>query len=416
MLLKKLFPILLICFLLLLPLASCGRAELENPLTFLVANDLHYLSPTLLGDGSYFITPQSQFDGKVTHYSAPLSDAFFDTAVQQRPQALILAGDLTYSGAKVSHEELIAKLQHVKKAGVDLLVIPGNHDIDTTAVDYSGDELREATGTSSADFVSLYEPLLPHDRLVGRDEYSFSYFYEASEHLWILMLDTNLYGKGFVKDGTLLWLEDMLKSAEKKRIDVISVTHQNLYAHSELLSFGYQLYNASALLALYEKYGVQCNFTGHIHVQSIYEGKLPEIASSSQSITGTRYGRIAYNGKGLTYTACSVNVSSYAAAQGMTDPNLLAFEAYATAYFEDVARLHATERLADIGLAESEIVLMAETYAKINTAYFEGRKPDKQTYEAGLTLWREKGIGFMQTYIDSMLQSGDRLTYTVKFQ
>ncbi len=410
---------LLLAALCLTSTVCCGREELEEPLTLLVANDLHYLSPSLLGDGSYFREPVARADGKTVHYSGEITDAFLWEVMEKKPQALILAGDLTLSGAKASHEELAARLQEVKEAGVDILVIPGNHDLDTTAVDYSGETLREAPGTSSAEFVALYEPLLPAERLVSRDQDSFSYFYEVSEKLWVLMLDTNTYGKGFVKDSTLEWLDGQLAVAARERIDVVSVTHQNLYAHSDMLSFGYQLYNADALLAVFEKHGnVQCNLSAHVHIQSIYEGEGPvELVTSALCVSGLHYGELTYNGKGIDYAARTAAASEYAEEMGLEDPTLLSLEGYAAEYFEKIARSHAEERLQDSGLTAAEVALMVEAYAKINTAYFEGRPINADDYREGVALWREKGTPFVANYIDSMLRSnGEKREYRVKFK
>ncbi len=396
-------------------LTACGRSASQEPVTLLVANDLHYLSPALLGDGGFFSTPHSYFDGKPVHYSAAITDAFLAEVTAIRPKALILAGDLTLNGAQASHQELAAKLQAVKAAGIDVLLIPGNHDADRTAVDYSGEEPQEAPALTSAEFTALYEPLLP-DALVSRDEASFSYIYQAADKLWILMLDTNLNGKGFVKDNTFTWLEDQLKAARRKDISVISVTHQNLYAHSELLSFGYTLYNADNLLELYDKYKVRCNLSGHIHIQSVRQEPVPEIVTASLSVTGNRYGTLAAQGKQLTYSAGSTDVAGYAQKSGLTDASLLDFSAYGTWYFEEVARNQAREALAEQGLSAEQIEQMAETYAVINSAYFRGDPLDEAMHTEGLALWRQNG-GFISTYIDSMLASnGEKLRHTVRLR
>jgi hypothetical protein len=142
-------------FILLLPLASCV-ASAEDGIPLIIANDLHYISPSLLGDGEFFRNPQSRADGKLVHYSPEITDAFIAEVIEKKPQALILAGDLTLNGAKVSHTELSAKLRQIKDAGIDLLIIPGNHDFDKTAVDYSGEELKAAEAATAADF---YETL-----------------------------------------------------------------------------------------------------------------------------------------------------------------------------------------------------------------------------------------------------------------
>ncbi len=388
-------------------LPSCGKTKLEQPITFMIANDLHYLSPSLLGNGEFFSIPKSNADGKLVHYSSEIADALIAEVLEKEPQALILAGDITLNGSYASHTELFAKLKVIKDAGIDLLIIPGNHDIDSTAVDYSGEELTRADSIDSAEFAELYSPLIP-ERAISRDTSSMSYIYEATDRLRIVMLDTNTFGQGFVKDQTLVWLEDELKKAAEAGADVISVSHQNLYAHSELLSFGYQLYNADELLALYEKYGVQANFSGHIHIQSIEDRGIPEITTSSVSITGLQYGELIYDGRGIDYSVCSLEIT----AEGIED-----FSTYALDYFEDIAIEQAREALADSNLSNDEIMLMAETYARINSSYFTGKKFKGSEYTSGIELWRSKSNSFISKYIDSMLkeQNGNQ-SIKIKFK
>ena len=93
---------LLLCFLIIgVSFISCsGRKQLDEPLKFIIANDIHYISPTLLGDGSFFSTPKSATDGKLVHYIPEITDAFLATVIEKKPQALILSGDLTLNGAR----------------------------------------------------------------------------------------------------------------------------------------------------------------------------------------------------------------------------------------------------------------------------------------------------------------------------
>lgn len=387
-------------------LASCGRQRLEEPIELIIANDLHYISPSLLDND---ISDDSLYsrDGKLVRYSSEITDAFLAEVMEKKPKALILAGDLTLNGARLSHEALAEKLEAVKAAGIDVLVIPGNHDIDQTAVDYSGEVPTEATALSSAEFIELYEPLIPQG--AARDTASQSFVYTAAEKLWVLMLDTNSYGQCYVKDETLVWIEKQLQAASTAGIDVIAVSHQNLYAHSTLLSFGYQLYNADKLIALYEKYGVICNLSGHIHIQScINDKKVPELVTSSLAITGNHYGLLSYDGRELSYKAVSADVSAHAQSLGSTNADLLGFAEYATRFFVENARLQAQASLSDTAYSASETDLMAEAYAKINCAYFEGRPLDPTPYTSGIELWRNSGKVFFSSYIDSMLATAER--------
>lgn len=58
-----------------------------------------------------------------------LTDAFIEEVVEAHPTVLILAGDLTFNGAKISHEAFAQKIAPIEQAGIPIIAIPGNHDL-----------------------------------------------------------------------------------------------------------------------------------------------------------------------------------------------------------------------------------------------------------------------------------------------
>lgn len=394
------------------------QKQSQTPVSMIIASDMHYLSPEYRG--VYFKEPNAMFDGKLTHYSPEYFDAFLSEVIEKQPQALVLSGDITLNGSIKSHEEVIEKLETVQAAGIDVLVIPGNHDVNTTAGDYTPEEPVIVESASSEDFMKMYENFGPAQAL-SRDEKTFSYIYEVTPYLRLVMLDTNCLGKGTVQDDTLRWLESELIKAQDAGADVIAVTHQNLHIHNELLYFSYQLYNADELLALYEKYDVKLNLSGHIHVQSIVSDTtepgttVPEVAVGALSICGTPYGELTYNGKEISYNMAKTDVSGYAVKHGLTDENLLNFNNYSTWYFEEVGRLQTSTGFEESELSKADISLLADTFAKINSAYFLGEPMDTAALTDGIFLWKKQESGFIQRYIDTMLKEAevDNQTITI---
>lgn len=382
----------------------------QEPVSMIIASDIHYLSPEYRGE--YFKEPSAIFDGKLTHYSPEYFDAFLAEVVEKEPEVLILSGDITLNGSIKSHEEVVEKLTAVQEAGVDVVVIPGNHDVKSTAGDYTPKEPVIVESASSEDFMKMYESFGPAQAL-SRDETTFSYIYEVTPYLRLLMIDTNCVTKCSVQSSTLEWMEKELKEAKAKGIDIIAVTHQNLHIHNELLYFSYQLYNYDELLALYEKYDVKLNLSGHIHVQSIVsdisqpEITIPEVAVGALSVGGTPYGELSYDGKEISYNTIKTDVSSYTKEQGWTDENLLDFNNYSTWYFEEVGRLQTLSGYEESDLSAEDVTLLADTFAKINSAYFVGDYIDTSTISEGITLWNQQENGFFYQYIQSMLKEND---------
>lgn len=386
------------------------KKQTQAPVSIIAASDIHYLSPEYRGE--YFKEPSAMFDGKLTHYSPEYFDAFLAEVIQKQPDVLILSGDITLNGSMKSHEELIGKLKKVQNSGIQVLVIPGNHDVNSTAGDYTPAEPVTVESASGEDFITMYANFGPA-QAISCDSKTFSYMYEAGPYLRFLMIDTNSLSKGSVASDTLTWIETQLKEAKKANADVIAVTHQNLHIHNELLYFSYQLYNAEQLLELYEKYDVKLNLSGHIHVQSIVSDTtapditIPEIAVGSLAIGGTPYGELHYDGKSISYQTVKTDVSVYAALQRWTDENLLNFNQYSIWYFEEVGRLQNYANFSEKDLSETEKDLLANTFAGINSHYFLGEKLNRQEFMDGIELWNKQESDFVSRYIETMLQESE---------
>ena len=311
-------------------LVGCSRYEepesLPEAVTLAVATDIHYLSPELTDGGSCFLSSIENGDGKMVHYIEEITESFLSGLKKVRPDYLILSGDLTFNGALESHRDLTKKLHALEKYGVQVLVIPGNHDVDSDyAVSFQGNGTQSVPALDSGGFETMYQDFGP-DLAISRDESTFSYTVQAAEDLRIILLDANSYGVGWIKESTMAWLEKELDAAREVGDEVITVSHQNLYAHNGLLSFGYQLYNGDQLQNLLEEYEVLCQLSGHIHAQSIVKGSVPEIVTSSIAVSPIQYGVLEFSENTLTYHVRQADISGWAEEQGYTDANLLNFE------------------------------------------------------------------------------------------
>ena len=358
----------LFAFLILALLFPMSALAMDTP-TIFVATDPHFIAPSLTDDSAYFMRMIENGDGKLVHYSDEITDAFVQQVIEKRPDCLILSGDLTFNGAKKSHEDLAAKLRSIDESGIPVLVLPGNHDVYCyAAAQFSGDGYALVKGTTSEDFASIYHDL-GFDEAISRDAYSLSYVAEPIAGVRILMLDTNTqFMPGAVAQNTFSWLDSVLSDAQQDGAKVIAVSHQNLYAHSDLLYQGFVIANASMLESRYEKYGVAVNLSGHLHMQHMITpaGKTPEIATSSLAVSPCQYGVITLDGGSAKYKTETVNVSSWAKANGKTDPNLLDFDAYARDFF-----LNTSLRLKAID--DPDAAALAAWIAEVNAHYFSGR-------------------------------------------
>lgn len=401
--------------------SACIKGELNTQMpesvSIIVATDIHYLSPELTDGGTYFMESVANGDGKVVDYIEDITDAFFAELIQSKPDYLILSGDLTFNGAVKSHEDLIEKLKQLQESGIQVLVIPGNHDVDSQyAVSFQDSGAQKVDALTAAEFAEIYHEF-GMEQAISRDDSTFSYCVQAAEDLRIILLDTNSYGIGFLKDSTVTWLEQELQRAKEDGNRVITVSHQNLYAHNDKLSFGYQLYNANDLQKLLDEYNVLCHLSGHIHAQSIVNGSVPEIVTSSLAVSPIQYGVLEYTEESLTYNVAQVDVSGWAEATGSTDPNLFDFSQYAQNYFKDNCRRQVREMFADSDLTQGEIELLAETFAELNLDYFAGRNPNYEKLKYGIGLWNEQDGTFLHSYIKTIIETNpNRRSLTLSWE
>ncbi|MBO5097982.1 MAG: hypothetical protein J6B96_06685, partial [Agathobacter sp.] len=100
----------------------------------------------------------------------------------------------------------------------------------------------------------------------------------------------------------------------------------------------------------------------------------------------------------------STNVEGYAKSQNWTNSDLLNYKEYCRTYFEGVAKAQTYNAFAESTLSQAEIDLLAETYSKINSAYFSGNNIEEKDFTDGLALWRKQTDSFILRYIESMLE------------
>ncbi len=81
----------------------------------------------------------------------------------------------------------------MEKAGITVLVIPGNHDINNPSASvYSGGDRYPAEPTAPEDFERIYKEF-GYSEASSRDANSLSYTYDLGPSMRLLMLDTCQY-------------------------------------------------------------------------------------------------------------------------------------------------------------------------------------------------------------------------------
>ena len=399
-----------LCLMLCACAASGGGKEQKSTLpekeslTIAIASDLHYLSPALTDNGPLFQEVVARGDGKLMLDIEAITEAFTEQMIAERPDLLILSGDLSFNGEYRSHVDLAEKLRRIEAAGVQVLVLPGNHDISVPmTVRFEGESYERVENTDAQQFRALYSEFGPSDAL-SVDELSGSYVYAPCEGLRIMMLDTNSYIGNIFPEKSFSWLEEQLKEAKIDGAQVITVSHQNLLAHNNLFISGYRISNGMELEVLLKNYGVLAHFSGHMHIQHAAEDGIIEVLTSPLSLPPCRYGLLCWAPDSLSYEARNVDVSAWAKNQGLTEEKLLRFDEYARESFYQNSYRQIFTSYAQSDLSAESIERLARCFAETNLAYFTGELLDREKLSEEIAFWVETtGEGMETAYLRSIL-------------
>ncbi len=378
------------------------------------ATDFHYLSQQLTENSPRFVDYIAAGDGKMTHYIDAITDAFFEEVIKNKPDYLVITGDLTFNGEKLSHIDFAKKLEKIEHAGVQVLVIPGNHDVDYPfSYAYNNDQMTITDRISKEEFGQIYKDF-GLKQAYSKDSKTYSYLYKLTDKVILLALDTNTAGNGIIHDETIEWAAKELEKI-KDGTTVITMTHQTLFDHFDgnMNSAKYSIYNREKLIDILKKYNVPFNLCGHIHTQHIFEDTdITDIATESVSVMPCNYGVVKCTSDNIEYFTKTVDIESWSKENGLQDKNLLDFKNYAVDFYIKNQSNLAIASLEDYTYTREEKQLLADFFAELNTYYFPGIIDDGYEYlisTDGYKKWCEKGEDVPHyKYIMSRMEEGKK--------
>jgi 3',5'-cyclic AMP phosphodiesterase CpdA len=272
-------------------LCACGNTDAPATAThgsvgtdstaIMVASDLHYFSPSLGHSGAAF-EAYLKMDRKMIAQSPGLLKSFLDTVKIHQPKILLLTGDLTKDGERISHQELAAALMEIEALGTKVYVIPGNHDISNpNSRAYVGDSSVTTPSISAQEFARIYSNF-GYGEAISTDPNSLSYVAEPVPGTWILALDACRYREnatsplvsGRFQPGTIKWISTQLANAKSQGKIVIGMVHHAVLEHftgekTNPISADYVLDGYDTLSRHFAKAGLRVVFTGHVHASDI---------------------------------------------------------------------------------------------------------------------------------------------------
>jgi Calcineurin-like phosphoesterase len=242
-----------------------------------VVSDIHYMDPSIAPDDPVNNPDWQAYvshDRKIYELSDPIFRKVVSDLMSERPDILLVAGDMAKEGELVCHETVKGLFQQLENEGTQVFVVPGNNDIyNPDAKDWTTDPPSDIASISEEDFISMYGNF-GYNEAIYRDPASLSYICQPFDGLWILGIDgikRSASGtSGAINPLTLAWIQEKMIEANENNIKVLAMMHFGILEHYAgqknleplIKSSGN---NAIALMNA----GIRLIFTGHYHANDI---------------------------------------------------------------------------------------------------------------------------------------------------
>ena len=294
----------------------------DKKTSFWVISDTHLIADSLHDHGQAFSQMQKTSQGKDLYYQETALSAFVRMAQKKKPAAIIVTGDVTFNGERVSAEKFAEIFKPLEET--QLLVLPGNHDIyDGWAREFRGKKQYYAGKISPRMWRNIFKT--SYKNAVSVDDKSLAYSVQLNPNYLLILADSNDYGKeeattapataGFLGREQRRWIKAQLQYASENNLQVIFCMHHNLYAHNPAVNKGYVVDDYRELRKLLAQYNVKLVFSGHIHAQNIMLPQDPcpatEVVTASFCSNDQGYGVVKVSPKEVSYTCYHFKMKDY---------------------------------------------------------------------------------------------------------
>lgn len=294
----------------------------DKKTSFWVISDTHLIADSLHDHGQAFSQMQKTSQGKDLYYQETALSAFVRMAQKKKPAAIVVTGDVTFNGERVSAKKFAEIFKPLEET--QLLVLPGNHDIyDGWAREFRGKKQYYAGQISPRMWRNIFKT--SYKNAVSVDDESLAYSVQLNPDYLLILADSNDYGKeeattapataGFLGREQRRWIKAQLQYASENNLQVIFCMHHNLYAHNPAVNKGYVVDDYRELRKLLAQYNVKLVFSGHIHAQNIMLPQDPcpatEVVTASFCSNDQGYGVVKVSPKEVSYTCHHFKMKDY---------------------------------------------------------------------------------------------------------
>ena len=293
-LLSLLLAVVLV-FTLTVPALAAEKPQDMN-LRIAVMSDLHYLSPDMIADTEDFEHAFNS-DRKLLKESSSVLHEMLERVRADKPDILLVSGDLTKDGEQECHAALAKQLQQLQQdiPGLKIYVINGNHDIrNYNAKNFNTPDGKAvpATRTEPEDFKQIYDFVYSDPTVIatftpaeGNKAGGLSYVARPVEGLTIIAMDTCRYSSdntsngddehetsGAISADLEKWVIEQTAAAKARGDLVIGLEHHGLVPHFDVEPTILPMYLVNGYERIAQEYadaGMSAVFTGHMHAIDI---------------------------------------------------------------------------------------------------------------------------------------------------
>ena len=276
--------------------ALAAEKPQDMNLRIAVMSDLHYLSPDMIADTEDFEHAFNS-DRKLLKESSSVLHEMLERVRADKPDILLVSGDLTKDGEQECHAALAKQLQQLQQdiPGLKIYVINGNHDIrNYNAKNFNTPDGKAvpATRTHPEDFKRIYDFVYSDPTVIatftpaaGNEAGSLSYVARPVEGLTVIAMDTCRYSSdntsngddehetsGAISADLEKWVIEQTAAAKARGDLVIGLEHHGLVPHFDVQPTILPMYLVNGYERIAQEYadaGMSVVFTGHMHAVDI---------------------------------------------------------------------------------------------------------------------------------------------------
>ena len=284
-----------LAFTLTVPALAAEKPQDMN-LRIAVMSDLHYLSPDMIADTEDFEHAFNS-DRKLLKESSSVLREMLERVRADKPDILLVSGDLTKDGEQECHAALAKQLQQLQQdvPGLKIYVINGNHDIrnyNAKNFNTADGKAVPATRTEPEDFKQIYDFVYSDPTVIatftpaeGNKAGGLSYVARPVEGLTVIAMDTCRYSSdntsigddehetsGAISADLEKWVIEQTAAAKARGDLVIGLEHHGLVPHFDVQPTILPMYLVNGYERIAQEYadaGMSVVFTGHMHAVDI---------------------------------------------------------------------------------------------------------------------------------------------------